>query len=151
MVGLNGCEGWKITSDGKEKANMTILDKILSEENLEEAKRKVISNKESTGVDRMPVTYLPTYDDLHSEALCKSIRQRRYRPLPVRRVQIPKGDGNKRNLGIPTVKDRWVEQATSQILTPIFEKEFSVFSYGFRSGRKAEQAIIKALEYMNDG
>lgn len=130
---------------------MSILEKILSEENLEEAKRKVMSNKGSAGVDRMPTSYLPIYIEEHGEELCETIRQRRYRPLPVKRVQIPKEDGSKRNLGIPAVKDRWIEQATCQILTPIFEKEFSDFSYGFRPGRKAEQAVIKGLEYMNKG
>lgn len=151
MVDLNGREGWRIISDGKERADMKVLEKILTEENLEEAKRKVMSNKGKAGVDRMPTSYLPIYIEEHGEELCEAIRQRRYRPLPVKRVQIPKGDGSKRNLGIPAVKDRWIEQATSQILTPIFEKEFSSNSYGFRPGRKAEQAVIKALEYMNDG
>ena len=66
-------------------------------------------------------------------------------------MQIPKDDGSKRNLGVPAVKDRWIEQATCQVLTPIFEEVFSDSSYGFRPGRKAEQAVIKALEYMNDG
>lgn len=153
VVDPSGCEGWKITSDGKEEADMTteMLEKILSEENLEEAKRKVMSNKGSAGVDKVTVFQLPKYIEEHGVELCETIRQRRYRPLPVRRVQIPKDDGSKRNLGVPSVKDRWIEQAVCQVLTPIFEKEFSNASYGFRPGRKAEQAVMKALEYMNDG
>lgn len=128
-----------------------MMEKILSKENLEEAKRKVMSNKRSSGVDRMKTSDLPEYIEKHGEELCEAIRRRRYRPLPVRRVEIPKDDGSKRNLGVPAVKDRWIEQAVCQVLTPIFEKEFSESSYGFRPGRKAEQAVIKALEFMNDG
>lgn len=153
MVDLKGCEGWEIANDGKEKADMAteMMEKILSKENLEEAKRKVMSNKGSSGVDRMKTSDLPEYIEKHGEELCEAIRRRRYRPLPVRRVEIPKDDGSKRNLGVPAVKDRWIEQAVCQVLTPIFEKEFSESSYGFRPGRKAEQAVIKALEFMNDG
>ena len=128
-----------------------MMEKVLSEENLEEAKRKVMSNKGSAGVDKMTVFELPNYIEEHGEELCEAIRGRRYRPLPVRRVQIPKDDGSKRNLGVPAVRDRWIEQAVCQQLTPIFEKEFSNYSYGFRPGRKAEQAVTKALEYMNEG
>lgn len=153
MVDLKGCEGWEIANDGKEKADMAteMMEKILSKENLEEAKRKVMSNKGSSGVDRMKTSDLQEYIEKHGEELCEAIRRRRYRPLPVRRVEIPKDDGSKRNLGVPAVKDRWIEQAVCQVLTPIFEKEFSESSYGFRPGRKAEQAVIKALEFMNDG
>ena len=153
MVDLKGCEGWEIANDGKEKADMSteMMEKILSKENLEEAKRKVMSNKGSSGVDRMKTSDLQEYIEKHGEELCEAIRRRRYRPLPVRRVEIPKDDGSKRNLGVPAVKDRWIEQAVCQVLTPIFEKEFSESSYGFRPGRKAEQAVIKALEFMNDG
>ena len=66
-------------------------------------------------------------------------------------MEIPKDDGSKRNLGVPAVKDRWIEQAVTQVLSPIFDRTFSDSSYGFRPGRRAEQAILKALEYMNDG
>jgi len=153
VFGLQGCEDWGITSDGKEKADMTteMIERILSKENLEEAKCKVMSNKGSAGVDRMKTSELPKFIDEHGEELCEAIRRRKYKPLPVRRVEIPKEDGSKRNLGVPAVKDRWIEQAVCQVLTPIFEKEFSENSYGFRPGRKAEQAVIKALEFMNDG
>lgn len=128
-----------------------MIERILSKENLEEAKCKVMSNKGSAGVDRMKTSELPKFIEEHGEELCEAIRRRKYKPLPVRRVEIPKEDGSKRNLGVPAVKDRWIEQAVCQVLTPIFEKEFSENSYGFRPGRKAEQAVIKALEFMNDG
>ncbi len=128
-----------------------LLERILSDENLEEARHKVMSNKGSAGIDRMPVSRLPEFISEHKEEMKELIRQRRYRPLPVKRVQIPKDDGTKRNLGVPAVKDRWIEQAVCQVLTPIFEEEFSESSFGFRPGRKAEQAVVRALEYMNDG
>ena len=128
-----------------------MIERILSKENLEEAKCKVMSNKGSAGVDRMKTSELPKFIEAHGEELCEAIRRKKYKPLPVRRVEIPKEDGSKRNLGVPAVKDRWIEQAVCQVLTPIFEKEFSENSYGFRPGRKAEQAVIKALEFMNDG
>jgi len=128
-----------------------LLERILADENLEEARQKVMSNKGSAGIDRMPVSRLPEFISDHKEEMKEMIRQRRYRPLPVRRVQIPKEDGSMRNLGVPAVKDRWIEQATCQVLTPIFEREFSASSYGFRPGRKAEQAVLTALEMMNAG
>lgn len=92
VVDLNGCEDWEITSVRKEKADMAteMMEKILSEENLEEAKRIVMSNKDSAGVDKMTVIELPTCIEEHGGELCEAIRKRRYRPLPVKRVQIPK-------------------------------------------------------------
>ena len=112
MFSLQGCEDWGITSDGKEKADMTteMIEQILSKENLEEAKCKVMSNKGSAGVDRMKTSELPKFIEAHGEELCEAIRRRKYKPLPVRRVEIPKEDGSKRNLGVPAVKDRWIEQ-----------------------------------------
>lgn len=128
-----------------------LLELILSDRNLEEASRKVMINKGSAGIDRMPVSRLPEYIGLHKDEVRELIRHRHYRPLPVKRVEIPKDDGSKRNLGVPAVKDRWIEQAVTQVLSPIFDRTFSDSSYGFRPGRRAEQAILKALEYMNDG
>src|SRR5699024_594560 len=85
------------------------------------------------------------------EEIILSIRERRYKPKPVLRVEIPKPDGGTRLLGIPTVVDRVIQQAISQILTKVFDSQFSEYSYGFRPKRYAEMAIIQALEYMNDG
>ena len=128
-----------------------LMEEILSKENLEKARKAVIANKGSAGVDRMTVNELTKFIEEHGDEVTERIRMRKYRPLPVRRVQIPKPDGSKRNLGIPSVKDRWLQQAVYQVLNPMFEEVFSDSSYGFRPGRKCEDAIIKALECMNDG
>ena len=128
-----------------------LMEEILSKENLEQARKTVIANKGSAGVDGMNVNELTSFIEEHGEETTERIRNRKYKPLPVKRVQIPKPDGSKRNLGIPSVKDRWLQQAIYQVLNPIFEEVFSDSSYGFRPGRKCEDAIVKALEYMNDG
>jgi group II intron reverse transcriptase/maturase len=128
-----------------------LMEKILSKENLEQARKAVIANKGSAGVDRMTVNELTKFIEEHGEEITERIKMRKYKPLPVKRVQIPKPDGTKRNLGIPSVKDRWLQQAVYQVLNPMFEEVFSNSSYGFRPGRRCEDAIVKALEYMNDG
>ena len=128
-----------------------LMEEILSKENLEKARKAVVANKGSAGVDRMTVNELTKFIEEHGDEVTERIRVRKYRPLPVRRVQIPKPDGSKRNLGIPSVKDRWLQQAVYQVLNPMFEEVFSDSSYGFRPGRKCEDAIVKAPECMNDG
>ena len=128
-----------------------LMEEILSKENLETAMKAVIANKGTAGVDGMSVDELPKFIEEHGEEITERIRMRKYKPLPVRRVQIPKPDGSKRNLGIPSVKDRWLQQAVYQVLNPMFEEVFSDSSYGFRPGRKCEDAIVRALELMNDG
>ena len=94
---------------------------------------------------------LKGYLDENIDAIREQIRTRKYKPSPVRRVEIPKDNGGVRNLGVPTVIDRVIQQAIVQVLTPIYEPLFSDSSYGFRPNRCCEMAIIKALEYMNDG
>ena len=110
-----------------------------------------MSNKGTGGVDGMSVDELAAYMQVHWESIRESIKAREYRPQPVRRVEIPKPNGGVRKLGIPTVVDRVIQQAITQVLTPIFEKEFQECSYGFRPGRSCEQAILKLTEYINDG
>ncbi|MBU5595752.1 group II intron reverse transcriptase/maturase [Amphibacillus sp. MSJ-3] len=128
-----------------------LLNQILDEENLNLAIKQVKKNKGSAGVDGMTVDQIQGYLALNKDDLLKSIRNRTYKPEPVLRVEIPKPNGGVRLLGIPTVKDRVIQQAIAQILTPLFDRQFSDYSYGFRPRRYAEMAIIKGLEYMNDG
>ena len=127
------------------------MEQILSSDNLNEAYLQVVRNKGAAGVDGMPYTKLKEHLEEHGEEIREQLRTRTYKPQPVLRVEIPKPDGGVRNLGIPTVTDRFVQQAVAQVLTPIFEEEFHNHSYGFRPNRCAQQAIITALEIMNEG
>lgn len=128
-----------------------LLEEILSKENINEAIEKVKSNKGKPGVDRMTIDEVEQFFLENGEDISSLIRQRKYKPLPVRRVEIPKGDGSKRPLGIPSVKDRVLQQAIVQVITPMCEEVFSNYSYGFRPNRRCENAVIQALEYFNDG
>lgn len=136
---------------GKEETNMELLEKILNPENLNKAYKKVVQNKGVAGVDGITIEEELKYLKEHKESILNKIRKRRYKPQPVKRVQIPKENGKMRNLGIPTVTDRIIQQAMVQVLSPIFEKQFSENSFGFRPNRSPEQAVTKALEYLNDG
>lgn len=127
------------------------LDKILERENLNNAYKRVKRNKGAAGVDKMTIEELGGYLILHKDEIIQEIRERKYQPKPVLRKEIPKPDGGVRLLGIPTVLDRVIQQAISQVLMPIFDSQFSDHSYGFRPRRQAQMAIVKALEYMNDG
>jgi group II intron reverse transcriptase/maturase len=129
----------------------SLLDQMLSISNLDEAISQVKRNKGAAGIDGMTVKDIPTGSDIYWAEISNQIRNRKYKPSPVRRVQIPKEDGSMRDLGIPTVTDRVIQQAMVQVLTPIYEPLFNETSYGFRPGRSCEMAILKALEYMNDG
>ena len=128
-----------------------LLEKILSDENIAMAQKKVYSKKGAHGVDGVTVQDLSKYMDENWTRISQEIRDRKYRPQPVMRVEIPKPNGGVRKLGIPTVMDRVIEQAIVQVLNPICEPHFSEYSYGFRPGRCAQQAIVKLLEYFNDG
>lgn len=130
---------------------MSLLDEVLSKNNIEKAYKRVYQNKGANGVDGVTVYELRDYLDKHFEEIKEKIKTRKYKPSPVRRVYIPKDNGDKRGLGIPTVVDRVIQQAIVQILTPIYEKQFSETSYGFRAKRSCEMAVTKALEYFNDG
>lgn len=130
---------------------MELLDEILSKENLNKAYLQVYRNKGASGIDGVTVDELKQYLKENKEEILTKIRQRKYKPQPVRRVKIPKENGKMRNLGIPTVVDRVIQQAIVQVLSPIYEKQFSESSYGFRPKRSCEMAIIRSLEVMNDG
>ena len=130
---------------------MELLEKVLNDKNLFEAYKQVYKNKGASGVDGITVDELGYYMYQHKEEIKEQIRSRKYKPSPVRRVYIPKDNGDKRGLGIPTVVDRVIQQAIVQVLSPIYEEQFSETSYGFRPNRSCEMAIIKLLEYFNDG
>ena len=133
------------------KTDNSLLEQMLSDDNLNQAYLKVYRNKGAEGVDGMKYTELKKYLKAHGEEIREQIRTRTYKNQPVRRVEIPKETGGVRELGILTVLDRFVQQAITQVLTPIYETLFSENSYGFRPNRCCEMAIIKALEFMNDG
>ena len=128
-----------------------LLEKILDDDNVKIAMQRVKSNGGTFGVDKMELSKLDDYMEEHLEEIKHEIRTRTYVPNPVKRVEIPKPNGGVRKLGIPTVVDRTIQQAIVQVLSPICEPVFSECSYGFRPGRCCQQAIIKALEFMNDG
>ena len=129
----------------------SLMEQILSNENLNAAYLQVVRNKGAAGVDGMEYTELQTHLSENGENIKEQLRTRKYKPQPVRRVEIPKSDGGVRKLGVPTVTDRFIQQAIAQRLTPIFEEQFHNYSYGFRPNRCTQQAVIKALEMMNDG
>ena len=129
---------------------MELLEKVLDNKNLFKAYKQVYKNKGTSGIDGITVEELGHYMYLHKEEIKELIRTRKYQPSPVKRVYIPKENGDKRGLGIPTVVDRLIQQAIVQVLSPIYERQFSETSYGFRPNRSCEMAIIKLLEYFND-
>ena len=127
-----------------------LLEKILSQDNIDRAIKQVKANRGAPGIDGVKTGELKEYWQEHGEEIKEQIRKRKYKPSPVLRVEIPKPDGGVRNLGIPTVTDRLIQQAIAQVITPIFEEDFHDNSYGFRPGRCAQQAIIKALDMINN-
>lgn len=129
----------------------SLMEQILSKENLNTAYLQVVRNKGAEGVDGMKYTELKENLEKNGEIIKEQLRTRKYKPQPVRRVEIPKPEGGVRNLGVPTVTDRFVQQAVAQVVTPIYEEQFHDHSYGFRPNRCAQQAIITALDMMNDG
>lgn len=157
------CEGMLETERSKEVRSIAslendsengageILEKILQRNNLNAAYCRVKQNGGASGIDGMTIDKMLPYLRKHGDKLLVSIREGKYKPQPVRRVEIPKPDGGKRMLGVPTVIDRMIQQAIAQILQPIFEPKFSENSYGFRPGRNGQQAIKKALEYYKEG
>ena len=127
------------------------MNQILSRENMKMAYKKVKANKGAGGIDGISIEDVNKYLKENWIDIKTKILKRKYKPQPVLRVEIPKPNGGVRNLGIPTVVDRIIEQAIAQVLTPMFEPQFSEHSYGFRPGRRAQQAIVELLEYLNDG
>ena len=129
-----------------------LLDLILRKENLNKAYKQIKANKGSGGIDGMQVDELLPYLRENQETLIQKIRDGRYKPNPVRRVEIPKETkGEFRKLGVPTVVDRVIQQAITQELTPIYEEQFSENSYGFRSKRGAHDALRQCQKNVNEG
>lgn len=130
---------------------MELVNEIVEARNFWEAWMSVRRNKGAAGIDKMSVDVLDVYMPLHMDEIKQSICRKQYKPSPVRRVFIPKPNGKQRPLGIPTVVDRVVQQATAQVLNRIYEPLFSEHSYGFRPNRSCHQAINQALDYLNAG
>lgn len=128
-----------------------MLEQILSRENLILALKRVERNKGSHGVDEMSVQNLRAHIMEHWASLKKHIQEGTYQPQPVRRVEIPKPNGGKRKLGIPTVIDRFIQQAIAQVLTEIYDPTFSHHSYGFRPNKRGHDAVRQAREYIKQG
>jgi len=148
------CESPGITeTDITNRAKQTegLLEQILTQENLELAYRQVKRNKGAGGIDGMQVDALLPFLTEHQNELVQALRDGKYRPSPVRRVEIPKENGKTRKLGIPTVVDRLIQQAICQILTPIYEQKFSDNSYGFRPKRSAQDALRKCQTNITAG
>lgn len=130
---------------------MELMDKILSQKNLQEAMKRVKSNKGASGIDKMSVEEIDEYFSKHIEEIKTSIWEKKYRPQAVKRVYIPKPNGKKRPLGIPVVVDRVIQQAVAQVFSELYDECFSEHSYGFRPNRSAHQAMEEVLFYLNEG
>src|SRR5450432_1771358 len=128
-----------------------LMDEVVTEENRKRALEAVTRNKGAAGIDRMETTELENHLQAHWEKIRAKLLNGTYVPSPVRRVEIPKPSGGTRILGIPTVQDRFIQQLLLQALTPIFDPAFSEHSYGFRPGRKAQDAVRAAQKYAQEG
>lgn len=128
------------------------IEGVLDERNIEEAVKAVISNKGAPGIDGITTEEIKAVMQKQWPRIKQDILDGKYCPSPVRRVEIPKPDGNGvRQLGIPTVMDRIIQQALHQELVPVFDPKFSQHSYGFRPNRSAQQAVLQAQKYIQDG
>lgn len=133
------------------EAQDDLLERMLEGDNLRQAYRQVVQNGGAPGVDRVTVAELRDYLNTHWETVKAELLAGTYRPMPVRRVEIPKPGGGVRLLGIPTVMDRFLQQALLQVMNPIFDATFSWYSYGFRPGKRAHDAVKQAQRYIQSG
>src|SRR5215831_6851815 len=131
--------------------NERLMEQVCEQDNCKRALKRVQSNRGSAGIDGMSVEQLPAYLKKHWPTIRAELLAATYKPQPVKRVEIPKPDGGVRMLGIPTVMDRFVEQAVQQVLQRIWDPEFSDHSYGFRPNRSAHQAVSQAQKYIAEG
>ena len=146
---VQSAEPFPVRDNGK--SDVAVWEAVFERENMLTALKRVERNKGAAGVDGMEVKDLSSYLKAHWKEVRETLESGKYRPSPVRRVEIPKPDGGVRQLGIPTVLDRLIQEAIAQVITPMFEAVFSPYSYGFRPGRSAHQAVQKSQEYIQEG
>jgi group II intron reverse transcriptase/maturase len=132
-------------------AGSALLQAVLRRENLQQAFKRVRANKGAAGVDGLDINQTARYLATAWPHIREQLLAGTYRPSPVRRVTIPKPDGGERELGIPTVTDRLIQQALLQVLQPLLDPTFSEYSYGFRPGRRAQDAVLAAQSYVQSG
>ena len=128
-----------------------MIAKVLNNRNLQRAYRQVVSNKGSAGIDGITVEGLRTHQKIHWKDINNDVVRECYVPKAIKGVEIPKGNGKTRLLGVPTVLDRFLQQAVFQAIMPHFEAEFKEGSYGFRPNRNAQQAVLQSQSYINEG
>jgi len=147
-----GTESFAAKRDAESPASSEqLIEEVCGRKNCQQALARVKSNKGSAGIDGMTVEQLPAYLKQHWPAIREQLLRGTYQPQPVKRVEIPKPDGGMRKLGIPTVLDRFIQQAVMQVLQGRWDRTFSHSSYGFRPGRSAHQAVAKAQQYLAEG
>src|SRR5690554_7723378 len=153
VCGARGIKALQVKEAGEQERALThdLTSLVLSHDNIKEAYKQVKRNKGVSGIDQMPTTGFAEWYSQHAETLLNELYNGRYQPQGVKQVEIPKPNGGKRKLGIPTVTDRIIQQAISQVLNPIYERKFSDHSYGFRPNRNAHQALKKGSEYVSEG
>ena len=151
-AGREGTESSGATNGTENPASTNrLMEAVCERENLKAALKQVKANKGSPGVDGMTVVGIKDYLKQHWPAIREQLLSGTYEPKPVRRVEIPKPDGGVRKLGIPTVLDRFIQQAVMQVLQRRWDRTFSDHSYGFRPGRSAHQAVAQAQQYIAEG
>ncbi|MEO7762005.1 MAG: group II intron reverse transcriptase/maturase [Casimicrobiaceae bacterium] len=141
----------RLACQGEDDSGQDLLTQVLSKANMARAWKRVKANRGSAGVDGLSVTETAEFLKTYWPRVREELRNGSYRPRPVRRVQIPKAGGGMRELGIPTVTDRLIQQAILQVLQPAIDPTFSESSYGFRPGRRAHDAVLQAQRYVQDG
>ena len=148
-----GTKDLQVNTAGKQERALVcnLMEIVISPKNIWNAYKQVKQNKGAGGIDGMQVEEFAAWFKEHGSHLIEELRSGKYHPQAVRLVEIPKPNGGVRKLGIPTVRDRVIQQAISQVLSPIYEREFSDSSYGFRPKRNAHQALQKASEYVSSG
>lgn len=139
------------SQDNSEPRENQLMEEVLTKENMIKAMKRVEQNQGAAGIDDMTVGELKAYLKQEWLRIRGELLEGRYRPKPVRRVMIPKAGGGERALGIPTVVDRLIQQAVQQVMSPIFDKDFSGSSYGYRPKRSAQQAVEAARKYVSEG